>query len=55
MVIRRVYLDAFGTVFSPRSPVFEQAEASPVTQASVARSYGLAVDDGKVKDGFKRG
>lgn len=36
-------------------PICSQAEASPVTQASVARSYGLAVDDGKVKDGFKRG
>ncbi|GAA5839029.1 hypothetical protein JCM5353_001959 [Sporobolomyces roseus] len=47
MVIRRVCLDAFGTVFSPRTPVFDQ-------YASVARSYGLSVDGGKVKDGFKR-
>ncbi|GAA5930459.1 hypothetical protein JCM3775_004399 [Rhodotorula graminis] len=46
MVIRRVLLDAFGTVFSPREPVFQQ-------YSSVARSFGLQVDEGRVKDGFK--
>ncbi|GAA5905206.1 hypothetical protein JCM5296_000967 [Sporobolomyces johnsonii] len=47
MVIRRVCLDAFGTVFSPRRPVFEQ-------YAQVARQHGLTVDEGQVKDGFKQ-
>ncbi|BGP44231.1 hypothetical protein JCM10450v2_000042 [Rhodotorula kratochvilovae] len=47
MVIRRVLLDAFGTVFSPREPVFQQ-------YTKVARSFGLAVEEGRVKDGFKR-
>ncbi|GAA5974370.1 hypothetical protein JCM11641_005239 [Rhodosporidiobolus odoratus] len=46
MVIRRVLLDAFGTVFSPREPVFRQ-------YALVARQYGLQVEEQKVKDGFK--
>ncbi|GAA6062611.1 hypothetical protein JCM10212_002205 [Sporobolomyces blumeae] len=47
MSVRRVCLDAFGTVFSPRRPVFEQ-------YAQVARTYGLSVSDVKVKAGFKR-
>ncbi|GAA5906373.1 hypothetical protein JCM8208_003533 [Rhodotorula glutinis] len=47
MVIRRVLLDAFGTVFSPREPVFHQ-------YTSVARSFGLQVEEGRVKDGFKQ-
>ncbi|GAA5924526.1 hypothetical protein JCM1841_004610 [Sporobolomyces salmonicolor] len=47
MVIRRVCLDAFGTLFSPRRPVFEQ-------YAQVARQHGLTVDEGLVKDGFKQ-
>ncbi|GAA6033666.1 hypothetical protein JCM8097_004373 [Rhodosporidiobolus ruineniae] len=47
MVIRRVLLDAFGTVFSPREPVFQQYTA-------VARSFGLAVEEQQVKDGFKQ-
>ncbi|GAA5845043.1 hypothetical protein JCM11251_007454 [Rhodosporidiobolus azoricus] len=46
MPIRRVVLDAFGTVFSPREPVFRQ-------YASVARQYGLYLDEQRVKDGFK--
>ncbi|GAA5856885.1 hypothetical protein JCM9279_007589 [Rhodotorula babjevae] len=47
MVVRRVLLDAFGTVFSPREPVFQQ-------YTSVARSFGLQVEEARVKDGFKQ-
>ncbi|BGO98929.1 haloacid dehalogenase-like hydrolase [Rhodotorula toruloides] len=47
MVIRRVLLDAFGTVFSPREPVFRQ-------YAAVARSFGLQVQEDEVKDAFKQ-
>ncbi|GAA5914685.1 hypothetical protein JCM6882_003601 [Rhodosporidiobolus microsporus] len=47
MPIRRVLLDAFGTVFSPREPVFQQYTA-------VARQYGLQLEEGRVKDGFKQ-
>ncbi|GAA5884517.1 hypothetical protein JCM16303_000008 [Sporobolomyces ruberrimus] len=47
MVVRRVMLDAFGTVFSPSRPVFTQ-------YAEVARTYGLSVVDDQVKVGFKR-
>ncbi|GAA6019001.1 hypothetical protein JCM10207_006284 [Rhodosporidiobolus poonsookiae] len=46
MVIRRIVLDAFGTVFSPREPVFAQ-------YTQVAREYGLAVTESAVKSGFK--
>ncbi|GAA6000055.1 Dpi35p [Rhodotorula paludigena] len=48
MVIRRVLLDAFGTVFSPREPVFQQ-------YTNAARSLGLHVEEDAVKNGFKRG
>ncbi|GAA5909136.1 Dpi35p [Sporobolomyces salmoneus] len=47
MVIRRVLLDAFGTVFSPTRPVVAQ-------YTEVARSYGLAVEEENVKVAFKR-
>ncbi|GAA6053555.1 hypothetical protein JCM3770_005192 [Rhodotorula araucariae] len=47
MVVRRVLLDAFGTVFSPREPVFQQ-------YTEVARSVGLTVQEARVKEGFKR-
>ncbi|BGP12139.1 hypothetical protein JCM10213_004704 [Rhodosporidiobolus nylandii] len=47
MVIRRVLLDAFGTVFSPREPVFRQ-------YAAVARQFGLDVKEEEVKNGFKQ-
>ncbi|POY70570.1 hypothetical protein BMF94_6485 [Rhodotorula taiwanensis] len=46
MVVRRVLLDAFGTIFSPREPVHVQ-------YAAVARSYGLLVEDVQVKTAFK--
>ncbi|GAA5877739.1 hypothetical protein JCM8547_001525 [Rhodosporidiobolus lusitaniae] len=47
MVIRRVVLDAFGTIFSPREPVFQQ-------YATVARQFGLKVEEQGVKDRFKQ-
>ncbi|BGP21160.1 haloacid dehalogenase-like hydrolase [Rhodotorula toruloides] len=47
MVICRVLLDAFGTVFSPREPVFRQYTV-------VARSFGLQVQEDAVKDAFKQ-
>ncbi|GAA5923640.1 Dpi35p [Sporobolomyces koalae] len=47
MKIRRVLLDAFGTVFSPTQPVYTQ-------YAEVARSFGLDVTDSQVRAGFKR-
>ncbi|KAL8276864.1 hypothetical protein RQP46_010692 [Phenoliferia psychrophenolica] len=43
--IRKVLLDAFGTCFSPRRPVFDQ-------YAEVARSLGLQVEESSVKAGF---
>ncbi|GAA5966051.1 hypothetical protein JCM8115_004912 [Rhodotorula mucilaginosa] len=47
MVIRRVLLDAFGTLFSPREPVHVQ-------YTKVARSFGLVVDEAAVKSAFKQ-
>ncbi|GAA6018632.1 hypothetical protein JCM11491_006173 [Sporobolomyces phaffii] len=46
-VIRRVLLDAFGTVFSPARPVVAQ-------YAEVARSHGIVVGEARVGDSFKR-
>ncbi|GAA5994003.1 hypothetical protein JCM5350_001529 [Sporobolomyces pararoseus] len=47
MVIRRVLLDAFGTIFSPSRPVVVQ-------YAEAARSYGLNVEEPQVEIAFKR-
>ncbi|GAA5878844.1 hypothetical protein JCM3774_000983 [Rhodotorula dairenensis] len=47
MVIRRILLDAFGTLFSPREPVHVQ-------YTKVARSFGLAVQETDVKSAFRQ-
>ncbi|GAA5956304.1 hypothetical protein JCM3765_005625 [Sporobolomyces pararoseus] len=47
MVIRRVLLDAFGTIFSPSRPV-------TVQYTEAARSYGLNVEEAQVEVAFKR-
>lgn len=44
---RRLLLDAFGTLFSPRLPVHEQYDL-------VARRMGICVDQLLLKGSFKR-
>ncbi|ORY90282.1 hypothetical protein BCR35DRAFT_350018 [Leucosporidium creatinivorum] len=46
MVIRKILLDAFGTIFSPHTPVHVQ-------YAEVALRHGLKVDAEHIKSGFK--
>ncbi|KAI5479650.1 glycosyltransferase family 2 protein [Pseudohyphozyma bogoriensis] len=46
-MIRRVLFDAFGTLFSPRAPIFQQ-------YSEVARSFGLSVEEQQVGAGFKQ-
>ncbi|GAA5981113.1 hypothetical protein JCM10908_003990 [Rhodotorula pacifica] len=47
MVIRRVLLDAFGTLFSPREPVHVQ-------YTKVAQTFGLRVEEPDVKTAFRQ-
>ncbi|KAM0752914.1 HAD-like protein [Meredithblackwellia eburnea MCA 4105] len=45
--IRKVLLDAFGTIFSPRNPVFTQ-------YTQVALQFGLKLNEKQVKQAFKK-
>ncbi|KAL8276973.1 hypothetical protein RQP46_010608 [Phenoliferia psychrophenolica] len=45
-VIRKILLDAYGTIFTPRAPLASQ-------YAEIARSVGLKVEESAVKAGFK--
>lgn len=40
--------DAFGTLFTPREPITRQ-------YASVARNYGLVIEENELQDSFRQG